>query len=156
MDINAAHAAYTLHPDADSLTALFHALRSYANAIALSYHAPDAENAASEAVARAWTHLDSFQPRPGATFKSWFRRIVLRELQDRHAEEIPTLPLSDWTESAPTYAHGQIPDDLTAEQVAVVKILIVTGDFQSTAEQLGITRKALERRVAKIKKKCLR
>jgi hypothetical protein len=44
-------------------------------------------------------------------------------------------------------------EHLTGDQRVVVRILIQTEDFRETATRLGITRKALERRLARIKRR---
>lgn len=46
-------------------------------------------------------------------------------------------------------------EHLTDDQRVVVRIFIETGDFREKAARLGITRKALERRLVRVKKRAL-
>jgi DNA-directed RNA polymerase specialized sigma24 family protein len=157
MDINLAYADYVENPSQDSVAALFTALRSYGLALGRAYRHSDAENAASEAVAAAWSSLDSFRPRPGATFRAWFRQIVIHTvMSDFRRDSRPTVDLQDWTD-VPVAEHVSFHVDdlenLTPDQVVTLKNLIKTEDFDATARELGISKNALALRLTRIKNK---
>jgi DNA-directed RNA polymerase specialized sigma24 family protein len=162
MDIDNAYNSYFKHPTEETLTALFSACRSYAVAIALSYHAPDAENAASEAVARAWVSLSSYRHGPDSSFRAWFRSIVKNTLCDfarkpanrygASAMDWETVEIAGQNHDEALRSVDEI-NDLNDEQRLTLKIFSVCEDFGATARQLGISRKALDKRLAKIKEK---
>ena len=80
MDINDCHTAYCSNATAETLTALFNACRSYAYGLARAYNVKDADDAVAEAVASAWANLSSYEPRPGSSFRAWFRTIIRNRL----------------------------------------------------------------------------
>ena len=164
MDIDNAYNSYREHPTEESITALFAACRCYALAIARAYRRSDADDAASEAVARAWVSLSTYRHGPGSSFRAWFRSIVKNTLHDfqrkpanRHGASVmdwETVELAGQNHDETLRAADEFPG-LSDEQRLTLKIFSITEDFDSTARQLGISRKALDKRLAKIKqKKC--
>jgi RNA polymerase sigma factor (sigma-70 family) len=80
MDINTAYEHYQSCPTAETITELFRSCRAYAYGLAKAYHLRDADDAVAEAVASAWANLDRYEPRPGGSFRSWFRTIIRNRL----------------------------------------------------------------------------
>jgi RNA polymerase sigma factor (sigma-70 family) len=159
MNLNDNYAAYKSRPSEDTFTVLFQACRKYALAIALRYRRQDYEDAAATAVAHAWSKLDTF--RGASSFKTWFRTTVVNSLNSLHRSDrlerlFAVEPIADLAPEPVSHMHYPLDelDDLSNQQRLVLRILITTGDFRSTAAELGITRKALERRLSRIKQKC--
>jgi RNA polymerase sigma factor (sigma-70 family) len=163
MTIDDSYSAYIQDSNPDSLTSLMNALRSYATAIAHLYRRSDAEDVASDVVAKSWTAMCSFHGR--SSFKTWFRSLAVNHLnslirseRQEHACMDREMTIEQAVLRAPR-THRPISanfEHLTQEQILVVKILIDSEDFSETANRLGITRKAVEHRLARIKDKCSR
>jgi len=162
--LNSIYHAYHDHPTEQTINDLFAACRQYASQIAATYRRDDVEDVAQDIVVRAWANLDRFRGR--SSFATWFRHISTSHLNDLyHRDKLHSLSHGDLPEDAddrlpppelyvgPTKALGDL-SQLTPDQREVLTVLVDTGDFQETADRLGITLKALHRRLDRIKAKC--
>lgn len=151
-DLNSRYAAYKLHPNEDTLTTLFTSCRTYASNLSRSY--PDGDDLAAGAVVKAWQSLDRF--RGGSKFSTWFHSIVARHVTDAYRQRVGR----EGRESRIEYVDApERPDrdtlvlPLSDGQRELVASLARTGDYQETADELGITMKSLHRRLDRIKNK---
>lgn len=161
MNLDDAYNSYFAHPNEDTVTALFSAMRSYALAIVRDYRRPDTDDIVAEAVLKAWVGLGTYKHGPGSSFRGWFRSVVkntvydfLRKPVNRYstsALDWDTVELAGTTHDAVLRSVDDIPN-LTDEQKLTLKIFSVTESFDATARQLGISRKALDKRLERIKK----
>lgn len=164
MTIDQAYEAYFKHPNEDTVTTLFTAMRSYALAIVRDYRRRNADDIAAEAVAKAWVSLPTYRHGPGSSFKGWFRAVCKNVLFDFTRKPVERYGASaldfDAVELAGQNHDGTLRSvdeivGLTDEQKLTLKVFTITESFDKTARQLGISRKALDKRLAKIKgKRC--
>ena len=164
MLLDDAYRDYREHPTTDTLTTLFASMRTYALSIAREYRRNDADDLAAEAVARAWVGLRTYRHEPGSSFRAWFRSIVRNVIHDFARKVVNRYSASslNWdavevagtTHDEALRSVDELPN-LTAEQKLTLKVFSITENFDATARQLGISRKALDKRLAKIKlKRC--
>jgi RNA polymerase sigma factor (sigma-70 family) len=161
-DLTTAYDAYSKHPNDETIRVLCSLIRAYALRIARSHRYYDQDEAADSILALAWASLGSF--RGESTFGTWLHTLARRRLIDmmradrrrpmvqpqenRRERETPVSdsPLMDVTE----LTH------LTDDERHLVQLLIETPDYDALAVRLCITRKALCRRLERIKNKCER
>jgi RNA polymerase sigma factor (sigma-70 family) len=131
MDINSAYALHRDNPTPETLSSLLTLCRSYALALAYSFHLRDAEDAASEAVASAWRCLDKYQP-SRSKFSTWFHSIAKHRLLEefRHIDRANKLELCE-------DAIGQIESVTEVDAEAVVNVVLRLIPNDSTERRLA-------------------
>jgi RNA polymerase sigma factor (sigma-70 family) len=152
LTLNDAYASYRSHPSDDSLSALFDSCREYASNLTRRY--PDGDDLAAGAIVKAWRSLDRF--RGGSQFSTWFHSLVVRHVADAYRQKFSR----DARESRIEYVDApERPDRDSAQlplsdgQRELVASLARTGSYHETAAELGLTLKALHRRLDRIKTK---
>jgi DNA-directed RNA polymerase specialized sigma24 family protein len=152
MNLDELYTAYTTAATESTLSSLYNGVRRYATELARRWRHPDPEDAAAGVAASAWAHLSRFKPNTGHTFTAWIKTIALNQLRTDHSKQHETVEYNaDMDISQGEYTTLERAG-LTPTQRETVQTLITTGDFASTAKQLGISRETLLRRLNRMKK----
>ena len=162
--LNLLYSDYHAHPSDESVNTLFAACCQYASQIARSWDHNDWEDIAQEATIKVWSSLDTYKGK--SSFTSWFRSVVINEIRDRHRKSNVRLPYHDvdiysaydlavHNDPQPAMLVDELPG-LTPDQRATIAALIGNDtDLETTADALGITTKALQKRLTRIRAQLL-
>jgi RNA polymerase sigma-70 factor (ECF subfamily) len=162
--LNYAYSTYRADPSLEATERLLAAVTSYAQRLVRRAQPQDADDVLQEIVLHVWKSLDRFAGR--SSFKSWVHNICKNKLGDslrRKYRESDQVNLSGLVidtierEDPGGSIHRRTSIHLTVlspEEHRAVKVFAQHGDFESAAETLHTTPKALRSRLERIRVKC--
>lgn len=156
ISLNSAHAAYSQHPDADSLGSLLSASTSYVSAVCKRSGHPDADDLTQEIVIKVWLALSTY--RGQSSFRTWVHKIARRHLIDtarRSAD--PWIIPEDLDALHPPEPDSHLGFDaeslpLKEPERKLVSALLTHGSFRAVAHELGRTARSVKSACATIKR----
>jgi RNA polymerase sigma-70 factor (ECF subfamily) len=149
----------------DEVVALIPALRAFA--WSLSHNASDADDLVQEALIKAWSHRDKFEP--GTNLRAWLftilrntyysavtrRRREVRDEDGKYAESLGSAASQDWSVAlrALQAALRQLPDE---HREALILIGAVGLTYEEAAEICGCALGTIKSRVNRARARLLK
>lgn len=160
-NLNSLHAKYATSAEANSITALYDAIRQYVSQITRNHRVNDAEDVTGDVVADVWRSLANFKGH--SSFATWVHHLAKSAIIDhiRQERRRPNLIGEDgeYRIAGPDHISSLYMDvhdlpALTEGERELVRQLIACPDYDELAEKLGMSNIALRSRFARIRKKC--